>query len=209
MRTRRCGRWSLPDLSGFLFWRRDLRAMVLFVLMAFAFPGVGHAEDFQRPAGNQTMDSKSYRLGAGDVINITVYGEEDLSRQKYRLSDSGLIMFPFGEVHASGLSISELETRIADGLRGGYLINPRVSVSMEEYRPFFINGQVNQPGAYPYKSGLTVRMAVSIAGGFKERASESNIFIVRENDVQHAQAKIGLDGVVLPGDTVTVEESFF
>ena len=209
MRTRRWGRWPLPDLIGFIFGRRKFLHVALLVLMTFAFFGVGHAENLQSPAGNQTTDNKSYRLGAGDVINITVYGEEDLSRQKYRLSDSGLIMFPFGEVHASGLSISELETKIADGLRGGYLINPRVSVSMEEYRPFFINGQVALPGAYPYKSGLTVRMAVSIAGGFKERASESNIYIVRENDAQHAQAKIGLDGVVLPGDTVTVEESFF
>ena len=168
-----------------------------------------HARDMQTPSENKVSDSRSYRLGAGDVINIAVYGEEDLSRQKYRLSDSGLIMFPFGEVHALGLSISELETKIADGLRGGYLVNPRVSVSMDEYRPFFINGQVHLPGAYPYKSGLTVRMAVSIAGGFKERASESNIFIVREMDAQHTQAKIGLDGEVLPGDTVTVEESFF
>lgn len=150
-----------------------------------------------------------YRLGAGDVINISVYGEEDLSRQKYRLSDSGVIMFPFGEVRASGLSVAELENRIVEGLRKGYLVNPRVSVSMDEYRPFFINGLVEHPGAYPYKSGLTVRMAVSIAGGFKERASQSDIFVQRESDTQHAQAKIDLDGTVFPGDTVTVEESFF
>lgn len=150
-----------------------------------------------------------FHLGPGDVINITVYGEEDLSRQHYRLPDSGLIMFPFGEVSASGLTISELENRIADGLRGGYLVNPRVSVSIDEYRPFFINGQVAQPGAYPYKSGLTVRMAVSVAGGFKERASESKIYVVRESDPLHKQSKIGLDEEVFPGDTVTVEESFF
>lgn len=150
-----------------------------------------------------------FRLGPGDVINIAVYGEEDMSRQHYRLPDSGLIMFPFGEVSASGLTISELESRIADGLRGGYLVNPKVSVSIEEYRPFFINGQVAQPGAYPYKSGLTVRMAVSIAGGFKERASESKIYVVRETDPMHRQSKIDLDAEVFPGDTVTVEESFF
>lgn len=154
-------------------------------------------------------EGRLYRLGAGDVINISVYGEEDLSRQKYRLPDSGVITFPFGEVGALGLTLVELEGKIADGLRGGYLINPRVSVSMDEYRPFFISGQVDKPGAYPYKPGLTVRMAVSIAGGFKERASMSKIFVVREADTLHAQSKIGLDGAVFPGDTVTVEESFF
>jgi len=167
------------------------------------------AEEMNVKTDQRVADTRGYRLGAGDLINITVYGEEDLSRQKYRLPDSGVIMFPFGEVHALGLTIAELETQIADGLRGGYLLNPRVSVSMEEYRPFFINGQVNQPGAYPYKSGLTVRMAVSIAGGFKERASESNIFVVRESDVMHVLTKINLDGDVFPGDSVTVEESFF
>jgi len=167
------------------------------------------AADMPRDVVAQTSNNAVFRLGAGDVINITVYGEEDLSRQKYRLPDSGLIMFPFGEVRALGLSIAELEIRIADGLRGGYLLNPRVSVSIEEYRPFFISGQVAAPGAYPYKSGLTVRMAVSIAGGFKERASESKIFVVRETDPLHTLSKIGLDGEVFPGDAVTVEESFF
>jgi len=181
-------------------------ALLVFAGLAIS---VSRAEGMPSRAGLNAADGRAYRLGAGDVINITVYGEEDLSRQKYRLPDSGLIMFPFGEVRALGLSIAELEIHIADGLRGGYLVNPRVSVSMEEYRPFFISGQVAQPGAYPYKSGLTVRMAVSIAGGFKERASESKIFVVREADPQHTQSKIGLDGDVLPGDSVTVEESFF
>lgn len=185
--------------------------VAFFGLIAFfgLAASVSQAADMQGHAERNAGDSRAYRLGAGDVINITVYGEDDLSRQKYRLPDSGLIMFPFGEVRALGLSIADLETRIADGLRGGYLVNPRVSVSMEEYRPFFINGLVEHPGAYPYKSGLTVRTAVSIGGGFKERASKSNIFVQRENDEEHKQQKIGLDGAVFPGDTVTVEESFF
>ncbi len=176
-------------------------------LMVCCGMGAAHSADLQVYEAQSEL--RSYRLGAGDVINISVYGEEDLSKQKYRLPDSGLIMFPFGEVRALGLSIAELETRIADGLRGKYLVHPRVSVSMDEYRPFFINGLVEHPGAYPYKSGLTVRMAVSIAGGFKERASQGNIFVQRENDSQHTQVKISLDGAISPGDTVTVEESFF
>ena len=170
--------------------------------------GTSAAEISDQPA-QKAGEGRLYRLGAGDVINISVYGEEDLSRQKYRLPDSGVITFPFGEVGALGLTLVELEGKIADGLRGGYLINPRVSVSMDEYRPFFISGQVANPGAYPYQPGMSVRKAVSLAGGFKERASESKIFVGRETDTLHAQSKIGLDGAVFPGDTVTVEESFF
>jgi polysaccharide export outer membrane protein len=185
------------------------RCLQIFLFGLMVWASAGHAAEASDQPVHKAGESKVYRLGTGDVINISVYGEEDLSRQKYRLPDSGVITFPFGEVRALGLSLVELENKVADGLRGGYLVNPRVSVSMEEYRPFYINGQVDKPGAYPYKPGLTVRMAVSIAGGFKERASMSNIFIQRENDDQHAQTKIGLDGAVSPGDTITVEESFF
>lgn len=182
--------------------------LVLFVLLGF-FASASNAADMSGQFEQRTYDTGVYRLGPGDVINISVYGEDDLSRQKYRVPDSGLIMYPFGEVRALGLTLSELEVRIADGLRGKYLVNPRVSVSMDEYRPFFINGLVERPGAYPYKSGLTVRTAVSIAGGFKERASQSNIFVQRESDVLHTQTRITLDAQVGPGDTITVEESFF
>jgi len=168
-----------------------------------------NADEFPSKDNTTVVESKSYRLGAGDVVNIAVYGEEDLSRKAYRLPDSGLITFPFGEVRALGLSLTELENKVADGLRGGYLINPRVSVSMEAYRPFFINGQVANPGAYPYQPGMTVRKAVSLAGGLKERASESKIFLIKEVDPEHKQIKISMDGPVFPGDTVTVEESFF
>ncbi len=200
--------WCMVSLGRCKAWLASAVLCSLMFVSGYAVAAVQGG--VQLPQGNvKAFDSKAYRLGAGDVVSITVYGEDDLSRQKYRLPDSGLIMFPFGEIRALGLTIAELEAHIADGLRGGYLLNPRVSVSMDEYRPFFITGQVAQPGAYPYKSGLTIRMAVSIAGGFKERASESSIFVVRESDPSHAQSKIGLDGDVFPGDTVTVEESFF
>lgn len=190
--------------------RRCLQMLlVLFGLMAGLWVSVTNAADLSDRAESAAIDSQGYRLGTGDVINISIYGEDDLSRQNYRLPDSGLITFPFGEVRALGLSLIELESRIADGLRGGYLINPRVSVSMEAYRPFFINGQVNNPGAYPFQPGMSVRKAVALAGGLKERASESKIFVIKETDSEHKQTKISMDGPVFPGDTITVEESFF
>lgn len=115
----------------------------------------------------------TYRLGSGDVVSIRVLGEDDLKREKIRLSDAGTISFPIiGEIRVLGKRVAELENLIADGLRGKYLLNPVVSVTIEEYRPIFVNGQVEKSGAYPFQPGLTIRKAVSLAGGFKERASK-------------------------------------
>ncbi len=152
----------------------------------------------------------SYALAAGDVITIRVFGEDDLSRDKIRLSDAGTIPYPaLGEVRALGLTIGELERRITAGLKNGYLVNPRVSVQIEEYRPFYINGMVDKPGGYPYQPGLTVLKASSLAGGFKERASFSKITIIRERDAKATREKATLNTPVYPGDTVFVDESFF
>lgn len=152
----------------------------------------------------------SYLLAAGDVITIRVFGEDDLSREKIRISDAGTIPYPvLGEVKALGLTIGEIEKSITLGLTGRYLVNPRVSVTIEEYRPFYINGMVEKPGAYPYQPGLTVLKASSLAGGFKERASFSKITIIREKDLQTRPQKAEINTPVNPGDTIFIEESFF
>jgi polysaccharide export outer membrane protein len=156
------------------------------------------------------MALSSYRLGAGDVVSIRVFGEEDLSRERIKLSDAGTVPYPvLGELRVLGLTVGDLERRITDGLRGRYLVNPRVSVVVEEYRPFFINGQVERPGGYPFQPGLTIRKAASVAGGFRERASTSKIYVIRERDTQQKPEKVDLGTLVYPGDIVTVEESFF
>lgn len=196
-------------VTGFWHSLPRLLAYVGLFLFAGLTISVSNAADMSGESGQKFSDSRTYRLGSGDVISITVFDEDDLSRLNYRLPDTGLISFPFGEVRALGLSITELETRVIEGLRKGYLLNPRVSVSMMEYRPFFVIGQVNKPGGYPYQVGMTVRKAVALAGGFAPRGSESKIFVVREDDTQNAQSKIDLDGDISPGDTVTVEEGFF
>jgi len=152
----------------------------------------------------------TYRLGSGDVVSIRVLGEDDLKREKIRLSDAGTISFPIiGEIRVLGKRVAELETLIANGLRGKYLLNPVVSVTIEEYRPFFVNGQVEKSGAYPFQPGLTIRKAVSLAGGFKERASKEKIFVIREDDKTQTAVKVDQSTLVSPGDIITVEESFF
>jgi len=152
----------------------------------------------------------TYRLNSGDVISIRVFGEDEFSREKIRLTDAGTVSFPIlGEILVLGSTVGEIEKLLTDRLKGRYLVNPRVSVWIEEYRSFFVSGMVEKPGAYPFQPGLNVRKAVSIAGGFKERASVSKIFIVRDKDAAHRPTKVDLNADVGPGDTITVEESFF
>lgn len=169
---------------------------------------VAGASDMPIPASPAGLST--YRLSAGDVISIRVLGEEDLSKEKIRLTDAGSVSHPaLGEIRALGLTTGELEKIVADGLRGRYLVNPKVSVSIEEYRPFYINGMVEKPGGYPYQPGLTVRKAASLAGGFRERASVSKIYIIREKDASQRSQNADLNTLVMPGDIVTVDESFF
>ncbi len=150
----------------------------------------------------------TYRLGTGDRIKITVYGEEDLTLET-TLDDDGIINYPFlGEINIEGMTVKKLENKIYKYLKGDYLLHPNVNISIETYRPFFINGQVKKPGGYPYQPGLTLRRAISLAGGYTERASKSNTFVIHpEQPEQRIRAKQYTK--IKPGDTITVEESFF
>jgi polysaccharide export outer membrane protein len=150
----------------------------------------------------------SYRLSTGDRIKILVYGEDDLTLET-SLDDDGVINYPFmGEIAIEGMTVKQLEHKIYQHLQGDYLINPNIHVSIESYRPFFINGQVKKPGGYPYQPGLTLRRAIALAGGYTERASKKNTFIIHQNQPQQRiQAKQYMR--IKPGDTITVEESFF
>lgn len=148
-----------------------------------------------------------YRLSAGDEVEITVYGEEDLSVQ-LGLSDAGTISYPLlGELNIYSMSTGEVSELIRRQLADGYLVNPNVSVRVLTYREFFINGQVEKPGAYPYQPGLSLQKAVALAGGFTERASENDIFITKDGSNSKQKAKT--NAIIQPGDVITVEESFF
>lgn len=191
-----------------------VRVMRLTTLLCLVL-GMAAANPVFAQRGGQTnlpanpAEVEQYRLAPGDVISIRVFGEDDMTRDKIRLTDTTILSLPFGNLVARGLTVTELQKAVADGLRGGFLVDPRVSVTIDEYRPFFMQGQVQKPGGYPYQPGLNVRRAVSIAGGFRERASQSKIFVVRENDRTHTPVKVDLNSPIGPGDTVTVEESFF
>jgi len=167
------------------------------------------ALSFLSSASAAESDVSNYRLGTGDSIGISVYDEKELSVEKARLTDAGTVSVPMlGEVKAAGATLSELETRITNDLKK-YLVSPKVTISIEQYRDFFVSGQVYKPGNFPFQPGLTVAKAVAVAGGFKDRASQSHVAIIHENDPTHTRIKADLGTLVMPGDIITVEESFF
>ncbi|GHA27734.1 polysaccharide biosynthesis/export family protein [Oceanisphaera arctica] len=157
----------------------------------------------------QGSDSQ-YALGSGDLIRVSVFGEQDLSIEQIRLNDAGTFSYPFlGTINAKGKTAKQVESQIASGLRGDYLIDPKVSVSILEYREFYVNGEVGNPGGYPFQPGMTLRKAVALAGGFSERASRSAYYIIRDADLGRTPQKAFLDTPVMPGDIITIEQSFF
>ena len=150
-----------------------------------------------------------YRLGPGDRIIIKVFGEEDLSMD-FRLNDTGRLNYPFlGELVVQGLTVTELEQLITRGLRGSYLRDPTVTVLIAEYRPFFVNGEVQRPGGFPYQPKLTVEQAIALGGGFTQRGSHSRIEVIRASDPQHKAVRVELTDPVFPGDIIIVKHSLF
>ena len=155
------------------------------------------------------QDLQHYKLGADDVISVSVFDEPDLSLKQARVSSTGTITMPLiGQINVKGLSISQAEKVINDMYLGDYLKNPDISITIVEYRQFYVNGEVEKPGGYSYREGMTVQRAITLAGGFTERASQSKIRLIREdNPGVVIEASINMN--VQPGDVITVEESFF
>jgi len=151
----------------------------------------------------------SYRLRPADAIDVQVFGEADLSKE-YTISENGTISFPLlGTLKIAGLKATQIERLIIKKLRNGFLVNPRVNVTIRGYRPFFVSGQVQAPGSFKFEPGLTIRKALTMAGGFTERASKSKIYIVSEGQSASKPRRAKIDEPLRPGDVINVEESFF
>ena len=158
-------------------------------------------------AGDKSMSD--YKLGVGDQIKVIVYGEPELSLD-FVLSDAGTISYPFlGEIKVKGMTVSGLEALLAEQLKKGYLVSPKVNVRMLGYRQFFINGEVRSPGGYPFLPGLTVQKAIALAGGFTERAARSSISVIHDDDDSQTPREVELSSPIRPGDILLVDESFF
>jgi len=189
------------------------------LLMALLVPvsiyaGVTESRAFNEPAAPaasraQDNGADSYRLASGDMISIKVFGEDDLSLEVH-LDSSGVINYPFlGKIHVTGLTVEELRGKLIRGLKDGYLRSPQVNVSIVEHRSFFIEGEVKKPGAYPYQPGLTVRKAISLAGGFTGFAARDHFSLLHDKDSAKESITVGYGARVAPGDSISVSKSVF
>ena len=181
-----------------------------------------------------SADQGQYTIGPGDVVSVSVFGEPDLTVAETKVSGDGRISMPLiGQVKAKGQTVSQLERRLENLLKDGYMKDPKVTVAILAYRPFYVYGEVNTPGSYPYKDGLTVEKAIALAGGLTPRASKRKITLKREVEGEkkrevkgkkkrevkgkkkqevkgkNRKKRVNLKTEVKPGDVITVGESFF
>jgi polysaccharide biosynthesis/export protein VpsN len=159
--------------------------------------------------GAPLEDISSYRLGPGDALRVTVFRHPDLSGE-FSLDGGGYFAMPLvGEILGGGRAARQLENEIEASLKsGGYLVDPQVSIEVLNYRPFYIIGEVNNPGSFEYVNGMTVINAVALAGGFTYRADQDDIVISRGGS-SGPEVAAAPDTEVLPGDIVEVKERFF
>jgi protein involved in polysaccharide export with SLBB domain len=149
-------------------------------------------------------------LQAGDRLKVTVYGEEALTGQ-YDISPSGYVSMPLiGAIRATGRTETEFGRDIASRYRtGGFLQDPSVTVAVLEFQPFYVLGEAEKPGEYPFRSGLNVHTAVAMAGGFTYRASRSSVLIRHSGDEVWREYPLTEPVPIAPGDLIRVPERYF
>lgn len=160
------------------------------------------------PATGEVAEPVEYRLGPGDQVRVTVFNEPELTGP-YTVGAQGTIAYPLvGTINAGGSTVPEFTAALQTAL-ATYVRNPSVSVEVTNYRPFFILGEVQRPGTYPYSASLTVPNAVATAGGFTYRANQSRVFIRHANENVERSYPLTVSTPVLPGDTVRIGERLF
>lgn len=191
------------------------RRLVLLTLPALGLAGCATAApmvDSQAGSGASGSGDRvveDYRLGSGDKVRVNVFGEEALTGE-FQVSGGGMISLPLiGDIRAAGLTVAEFQRAVEQGLKQGYLLDPKVSAEVLTYRPFFVLGEVGSPGTYPYSNGLTVLNAVATAGGFTYRADTKRVFIRRADGGNEEAYRLTTSTVVAPGDTIRIGERFF
>ena len=153
---------------------------------------------------------ENYKLGSGDKIKLTVYGEDDLGGE-YLVDGAGQIQLPFlGQVPAAGMTLHQFVTSVTNlFVSEGYLKHPRISVEVENYRPFYIIGEVKTPGQYPYISGMNALNAIALAGGYTYRADDTLVYVRHNGSTNEVKAPADQTTKIGPGDIIRVGERVF
>lgn len=163
----------------------------------------------EAPVSAAVTEIPVYRLGPDDKVRINVYGEEPLNAE-YSVGSDGNISFPLiGMVAAKGLTLAELQALLTLRLTQLAIVDPKVSIDMVEYRPFYVLGEVQKAGQYPYRPGLTILAAVATAGGFTYRANQKVVMIQRFGEGVEQRLPISPQTQVQPGDTIRIKERHF
>jgi len=150
-----------------------------------------------------------YQLASGDKLRVIVFGQDNLSNI-YAVDGAGRISMPLiGAVEAQGRTTQQLERAIEGRLRAGYLREPKVSVEVDAYRPFFVLGEVTNSGQFPFVNGMTVQTAVAIAGGFTPRGQRNYAEVTRLMNGQLVTGEVPITYPVRPGDTIVIKERWF
>jgi polysaccharide export outer membrane protein len=156
-----------------------------------------------------SVAESDYKLGVADKVRIIVFNEQSLSGE-FVVSGAGMLSLPLiGSIPAAGQSVAELSANIETRFADGYLRDPKVSVEVLTYRPFFIMGEVAEPGEYPYADGLTVLNAIAKAQGFTYRANKRRVFLRRAGEREERKVELTPDLMVEPGDTIRIGERYF
>ena len=183
--------------------------MILAGCATNAAPAPNTALDPAVSASTEPSLAPAYVLGSGDQLRIIVFGEDNLSGEFF-VDGAGMVSLPLvGEVPAAGKTVAQFRSELESRLSDGYLNDPRVSAEVLNYRPFYILGEVEESGEYPYTDGLTVMNAVARAGGFTYRANTRTVFIKRADTDAEVELPLNATLRVMPGDTIRIAERFF
>lgn len=187
-------------------WMKSSAAGAM-IALALTLGGCSATPKQVAPSVSQTHE---YRLGAGDALRLIFYGEDKLNGE-YQIASGGHVALPLiGEVDASGKTLLELQEAIRTAYaKGGYLLDPKVAVEILRYRPFFVLGEVNAPGQYPFIPGMTVRQAIATAKGYTYRGQQGTAMITRWGDANETAYKLSPGTAVNPGDTIRIPERHF
>jgi polysaccharide export outer membrane protein len=149
------------------------------------------------------------RFQGGEKIRINVYGEPTLSGD-YDIDPNGVVSLPLaGTVRAVGLTQPEFEQELAKKFKSEYLKNPKVTVTILQFRPIYIVGEIAKPGEFPYKPGLNILTAMALAGGGTYRANRNYVLIQHIGETNTKEYPQSATTMILPGDLIRVPERYF
>lgn len=189
---------------------RTILLMVPMVALAACGSGGGRGSPSQAAPMTIANPAEGYLLEPGNRVRVTVFNEPNLSGD-LTLDPAGNITLPLvGNVLASGLTAGALARQVEETLvRASLMQTPSVSVEVQTFRPFYVLGEVRQPGEFPYISGMTVLSAVAKAGGYDYRALEDDVILIRTLDGAQKEYTANERTPILPGDIIKVRERRF